>query len=68
MRHFNADGNFKADHVRQNTGDADVWLLDGAGMMCKRTEAQIFLENARNMNTVRGMPPVDVIAGLWTLT
>jgi len=28
-----ADGNFKADHVRQKGSDDEFWLWDGAGMM-----------------------------------
>ncbi|KAF9494655.1 hypothetical protein BDN71DRAFT_1377861, partial [Pleurotus eryngii] len=27
-----ADGNFKADHIRQSTGDKDVWLSPGSSI------------------------------------
>ena len=30
MRSFVADGNFKADHLKQKTDDTDVWLTNGA--------------------------------------
>ena len=47
-----ADGNFKEDHVRQKTGDGDVWLAEGAGMIPKREEYHSFLETAIERLTV----------------
>ncbi|GLB45063.1 hypothetical protein LshimejAT787_1901410 [Lyophyllum shimeji] len=46
IRQLTADGNFKADHVRQKSGDADIWLSEGAGMMWTREKAQAFLDAA----------------------
>ncbi|KDR67377.1 hypothetical protein GALMADRAFT_79915 [Galerina marginata CBS 339.88] len=46
-----ADGNFKADHVRSKT-DHDVWLLDGGGMFPNRNEYFTFLAKAIEMFTV----------------
>ena len=51
-RFFVADGNFKADHVRQPE-DSDVWLSEGGGMFSKRAEYLSFLERAINRLTVR---------------
>ncbi|GLB34333.1 hypothetical protein LshimejAT787_0112170 [Lyophyllum shimeji] len=46
IRQLTADGNFKADHVRQKAGDADIWLSEGAGMMWTREKVQAFLNAA----------------------
>jgi hypothetical protein len=48
-----ADGNFKADHVRQKNVDGDVWLSEGGGMIPKRDEYQDFLRTAIERLTVR---------------
>jgi hypothetical protein len=45
-RFFVADGNFKADHIRQNNNETDVWLSEGGGMMPKRQEYDNFLRTA----------------------
>jgi hypothetical protein len=49
---FVADGNFKADHVRQKNADGDVWLSEGAGMIPKRATYHSFLETAIERLTV----------------
>lgn len=51
-RVFVADGNFKADHVRQKNADGDVWLSEGAGMIPKRQQYHSFLETAIERLTV----------------
>ena len=33
MRSFVADGNFKADHLKQKNDDDDVWLTNGEAFM-----------------------------------
>ena len=43
---FVADGNFKADHVRQKTAVQNVWLSEGGGMVPKREEYMAFLKTA----------------------
>jgi hypothetical protein len=43
---FVADGNFKADHVRQKNADGDVWLSEGAGMIPKRATYHSFFGNS----------------------
>ena len=47
-----ANGNFKADHIRQKNVAGDVWLSEGAGTIPKRDEYSIFLESARERLTV----------------
>jgi len=49
---FVADGNFKADHVRQKTTASDVWLSEGAGIIPKREEYHMFLRSAVERLTV----------------
>jgi hypothetical protein len=51
-RMFVADGNFKADHVRQKTTSGDVWLSEGGGIIPKREEYQTFLQSATERLTV----------------
>lgn len=51
-RLFVADGNFKADHVRQKTISGDVWLSEGSGIIPKREEYQSFLRFATERLTV----------------
>jgi hypothetical protein len=46
-----ADGNFHADHVRQNKND-DFWLIDGGGMFPKRDDYFRFLAEAIEKFTV----------------
>lgn len=47
-----ADGNFKADHIRQSTGDKDIWLSAGSSMLPHREEYKDFLQRAENIKTV----------------
>ena len=51
-RMFVADGNFKADHVRQKSAADDIWLSDGLGMTCRRSECNAFLTTAQERATV----------------
>lgn len=62
-RFFVADGNFKADHVRQKNSSQDVWLSEGSGMFSKREEYKSFLKVAVERSTVRcrSMPPAHVL-------
>ncbi len=52
-RVFVADGNFKADHVRQDKAAADIWLSEGGGMDPPRWEYRQFLKTAIERLTVR---------------
>ena len=51
-RIFVADGNFKADHVRQKNEVDDVWLSEGSGMFPRRKEYLSFLAQAIERLTV----------------
>lgn len=51
-RIITADGNFKADHVRQISSAEDVWLSDGLGMTTRQSEYKSFLETAWDRATV----------------
>lgn len=46
-----ADGNFKADHVRQKD-DNEIWLSDGGGMVPNQNEYSTFLKDAVEKPTV----------------
>lgn len=59
-RVFVADGNFKADHVRQTHPSNDVWLSEGSGMFPKRQEYFAFLKTAMEKHTVRLTIGADV--------
>ena len=49
---FVADGNFKADHVRQKNSNGDIWLSEGSGMIPIREEYLAFLKTAIERLTV----------------
>jgi hypothetical protein len=49
---FVADGNFKADHVRQKKLAGDVWLSEGSGMIAKAEEYTEFLKYATEKRMV----------------
>jgi hypothetical protein len=51
-RVFTADGNFKANHVRQRGPGDDIWLYDGWGMTTRRPEYKLFLKAALEFDTV----------------
>ena len=51
-RIFVADGNFKADHIRQSNEVDDVWLSEGSGMIPRRQEYFTFLATAIEKLTV----------------
>ena len=51
-RIFVADGNFKADHVRQKSASDNVWLSEGGGMVPTREEYHEFLKTAIEWKTV----------------
>jgi hypothetical protein len=47
-----ADGNFKADHVRNKSAADDLWLSDGLGMTTRNTDYNTFLQTAFERSTV----------------
>jgi hypothetical protein len=47
------DGNFKADHVRQQADDNDdIWLSNGGGMFAKQEDYHEFIRTARQRRSV----------------
>ncbi len=52
QRIFVADGNFKADHVRQDRAAPDMWLSPGGGMDPNQGEYEEFLRDAIERRTV----------------
>jgi hypothetical protein len=53
MRSFVADGNFKADHLKQKTDESDVWLTGGEGFMTNDTRYQNHLNVAKESKQVK---------------
>ena len=53
-RSYVADGNFKADHIRQPHITEDIWLSEGGGMTSKRVDYEGFLRHAIERSTVSG--------------
>jgi hypothetical protein len=53
MRSFVADGNFKADHLKQKDDSSDVWLTSGEAFMTNETRYQMHLEKATESKYVR---------------
>jgi hypothetical protein len=51
-RIFVADGNFKADHIRQRNSAEDALLSEGSGMMPRTQEYMQFLASAIERLTV----------------
>lgn len=51
-RVFVADGNFKADHVRQERTKVDHWLSEGGGMDPRFEDYDTFLASAKERPTV----------------
>ena len=52
-RMFVADGNFKADHVRNDRSTGDIWLSEGGLMDPRVDEYNEFLNKANEILTVR---------------
>ena len=49
---FVADGNFKADHVRNDRSSGDIWLSEGGLMDPAHDKYEEFLKNAQERLTV----------------
>jgi len=52
MRSHVADGNFKANHLKQKNDGDDVWLVNGEGFMTNTTRYEIHLQNAKESKSV----------------
>jgi hypothetical protein len=52
MRSYVADGNFKADHLKQKNDASDVWLTNGEGFMTNTDRYEIHLQTAKEIKLV----------------
>jgi len=52
MRSFVADGNFKAQHLKQKSDNTDVWLTNGEAFMTNEDRYQIHLAKAAESKMV----------------
>ena len=57
MRSFTADGNFKADHIKQKNDDDDVPLTNGEGFMTNTERYKTHLANATEIKQVSDYNP-----------
>ena len=57
MRDFVADGNFKANHLKQKDDDSDVWLTSGEGFMTNETRYKMHLAQAQESKYVSHWVP-----------
>ena len=55
MRSFAADGNFKADHIKQKNDHDDVPLTSGEGFMTNNERYKAHLDNATEIKQVSDM-------------
>ena len=53
MRSFVADGNFKANHLKQKNDGADVWLTSGEAFMTNVDRYNKHLDQAKEVKMVR---------------
>lgn len=53
MRSFVADGNFKANHLKQKNDASDVWLTNGEAFMTNEGRYQSHLAQAVDSAAVR---------------
>lgn len=47
-----ADGNFKADHLKQKNDNSDIWLTNGEGFMTNTDRYAIHLQTAKETKSV----------------
>ena len=66
-RFYVADGNFKADHVRQKN-TVETWLSEGGGMMANRDAYQSFLRTATERLTVSDAATNNLISDAGALS
>jgi hypothetical protein len=55
MRSFVADGNFKANHLKQKNDNSEVWLTSGEGFMTNVDRYERHLEQAKEIKMVRDL-------------
>ena len=64
MRSFVADGNFKANHLKQKNDEEDVWLTSGESFMTNVDRYNIHLEQAKEIKMVRDLNHLHRAPGL----
>lgn len=52
MRSSVADGNFKANHLKQKNDGEDVWLINGEGFMTNTTRYEKHIQIAKESKSV----------------
>jgi len=52
MRSLVADGNFKANHLKQKNDNSDIWLTNGEGFMTNTDQYAIHLQIAKESKSV----------------
>ena len=57
MQSFVADGNFKADHLKQKNDSSDVWLTNGEAFMTNVDRYKIHLQTATEHKLVGNIIP-----------
>jgi hypothetical protein len=57
MWSFVADGNFKADHLKQKNDSSDVWLTNGEAFMTNVDRYEIHLQTATEHKLVGNIIP-----------
>lgn len=55
MRSLVADGNFKANHLKQKHDETDVWLTTGEGFMTNVDRYNIHLQKAKEFKMVKNL-------------
>jgi hypothetical protein len=56
MRSYVADGNFKANHLKQKNDNTDVWLTNGEGFMTENARYEVHLNTAKDSAQVISLP------------
>ena len=59
MRSFVADGNFKANHLKQKSDSTDIWLTNGEGFMTENDRYNAHLNAAIDSAQVMSFPPAQ---------
>jgi hypothetical protein len=57
MRSYVADGNFKANHLKQKDDSTDVWLTNGEAFMTENERYNAHLSAAIDSAQVMSFPP-----------
>ena len=67
MRSFVADGNFKANHLKQSNDEDDVWLTNGEAFMTNVARYHEHLAKAQETKTVNSYSIFSFVVTYKTL-